>query len=94
MSVTTASKKRHSQLLRDEAILCAPQYPSFSPDAAENRSCITCGKIIPATGLCDECQIIFKLGMAYVAEHVVGKSLEAADQKVLELTSMTGERFF
>ncbi|GAB6124931.1 hypothetical protein [Humidesulfovibrio idahonensis] len=94
MSVTISSKKRHSQLLRDAAMLRAPQYARVSADASEIRSCITCGKIIPAAGLCDECQIIFKLGMAYVAEHVVGKSLEAGDQNVAALSGMTGERSF
>jgi len=81
MSGNISSKKIRGELQLDDATIFAPQFPHVATSASsENRSCATCGKIIPTTGLCDLCQIIFKFGMAYVAEQVGSKSLEAVDQ--------------
>jgi hypothetical protein len=80
MSSNVSSKKIRGELQLDDATLFAPQSPYMAKNAClENRSCATCGKIITTTGLCDLCQIIFKFGMAYVAEQVASKSLEAVD---------------
>jgi len=82
MSRNISSKKIRGELQLDDAALFAPRSPFAATSApSENRSCATCGKIIPNNGLCDLCQIIFKFGMAYVAEQVGSKSLEAVDQR-------------
>lgn len=92
MSENISSKKRREELLLEDAAIFGAQFPPRTASApSANRSCVTCGKIIPTTGLCDLCQIIFKLGMTYVAEHVGGKGLEAAEQVGSVLGAATGE---
>ncbi|HWR02746.1 MAG TPA: hypothetical protein VN419_01905 [Humidesulfovibrio sp.] len=92
MSKNLSSKKRRDELLLEDAAIFEPQFPPRTASApSANRSCVTCGKIIPTTGLCDLCQIIFKLGMTYVAEHVGSKGLEASDQSGSGLGAAAGE---
>jgi hypothetical protein len=92
MSGSLSSKKRRGELLLEDAMLFAPQRPYWiAQPHAEGHTCVTCGKRIPTPGLCDLCQVIFKLGMAYVAERMAGAAGDAAEQGVPELDGVEAE---